>query len=386
MKSLLPIVCLALMFAGCRSNKAPASANGAPGVADATECGPPVPALIRDMIVYADAPAAFPAALPPMITTAPKPAPVSPPPPSASLTSTIVNARNLNINLTHGTRVAYVDGIQVYLSRNAVYDAKSKRTVPSEIDNLTAISPLANAHTKPFVTTRPMRVFIDPGHGGQDPGASTTDKRHTESATVLPIATQLARNLERAGFEVMMSRYDNIKTQTLDDRAKKANDWKADIFVSIHMNYNNSPEPNGAETYILTPAGELSTMDDGKTKPGNGAAAVTGNANDVRNARLGFAIQRRLIGATNMQDRGLRRARFAVLRETKMPAVLVECGFLTSKGDLALVTSADGRDKIAQSIFEGICDYALGNLGAKQVDYPLGKPLPNLPWKLKVEN
>ena len=287
----------------------------------------------------------------------------------------------LAVDLTHGTRVARIDGVQIYLNRYATFDSKTQGAVPSAIDMKKTVEPLVNAHTNAIAATRPIRVFIDPGHGGADPGASSANGKHSESSHVLEIAKLTAKRLEKAGYEVMMSRYDNISTQTLFDRTTKANEWDADLFVSIHLNYNPSPDPAGAETYILTPAGEFSTMDDSTPKPGaankgNGSVAHTGNTNDTGNAQLGFAIHRRLIGTTKMQDRGLRRARFAVLREAKMPAVLVECGFLTSERDLAFVTGSEGRKKIAQSLFEGICDYALGNLDANRIAYDSGKLLP----------
>ena len=135
--------------------------------------------------------------------------------------------------------------------------------------------------------------------------------------------------------------------------------WKADIFVSIHINASGEGETSacGLETFILPPAGTSSTY------AGTPSWTVqAGNGNDVRNMQLGFAIQRRALKTSRLADRGLRRARFAVLREARMPAALVECGFITSARDRKILGSVEGRDRLARGIYQGICDYAFGTL------------------------
>ena len=348
---------LLLLLAGCASTP--------PEVAKTAEAIAPLP--ITNAL-----PAAIVATAPAAPTNAPivaivKPAPT---PPRAKLPK-----KDLQVKLTQGTRTATIDNTRIYLLRNAEYDNKAKKAIPSASDAKKTIAPLLTAHTQPLIQGRPMRVFIDPGHGGSDPGAASADGRHKESRLVLDIARLLEKKLEKAGFETRLSRTDHLRTQVLEERTLKANNWKADLFISIHLNANPSPEAHGIETYVLTPAGEFSTMDEKGPSTRTAPAAETGNANDTRNAQFGFAIHRRLVTATKLHDRGLRRARFAVLRGAKMPAVLVECGFLTSKRNLWFLTSKDGQEKIATALFEGICDYALGNLDANRPAYDPIKPL-----------
>ena len=368
----LPLLALLLLATAAGCTVAPKKTRSPSAAADAAAHLPPLAPPLPDEILTRppasaqdDDSAAAPAASAALYDPA-RPHPLKSP------------ARPLDIKLAHGTRSTHIDGALVYLLRNADYDRAAKKAVPSPPDAKFTINPLATAHAKPLIQGRPMRVFIDPGHGGADPGAASADGRHKESRIALEISKLLAKRLETAGFEVRLSRADNTRTQVLAERPLKANNWKADLFVSIHLNANPSSEANGIETYILTPSGELSTMDE-KGKPGPHHGAESGNANDTRNMQLGFAIHRRLATSTKLHDRGLRRARFTVLCGAKMPAVLVECGFITSKRNLWFVTSKEGQEKIATGIFEGICDYALGNLDANRVAYPANKPLFNKP-------
>jgi N-acetylmuramoyl-L-alanine amidase len=223
------------------------------------------------------------------------------------------------------------------------------------------------------VTGRPFRVFIDPGHGGADPGAVSKDSKTLESRLTLELAQKLAKHLKNAGFDVTISRSDNALTQVLEERPLKAYRWKADIFISIHFNANPSSTASGFETYILPAHGMLSTTT-ANPSPAARAQANTlqnGNANDYLNMQLGFAIQRRMLKSTKLEDRGLRRARFTVLREAKMPAVLIECGFLSSPKDLKFIRTAEGQEKIVRGIYEGICDYAFGTLAPGSPAYPI---------------
>lgn len=290
--------------------------------------------------------------------------------------------RPWTVYLKNGSEQATIDGVLVFLSNPAIQDKDTKKPKAGTVDAKYTISPLVNSHTKPIVSERKLRVFIDPGHGGADPGASSRDGKLVESRVALDISNRLAEYLTNAGFEVMLSRRDNTFTQVLDERPMKASRWKADIFVSIHLNSNPASDAHGLETYILPPPGTQSTSG-GNYSTAQAEAGIRnlGNANDVRNMQLGFAIQRRALKSTHLVDRGLRRARFAVLRDSTMPAVLVECGFLSSPRDQKLVRTAEGNAKLARGIYEGICDYAFGTLSPAQPPHPLfskdGKPLPS---------
>ncbi len=292
----------------------------------------------------------------------------------------------------HGSQRASFDNVLVYLSQPTTLDRETKKPKASATDFTYMLSPLITAHTSAIVTGRPFRVFIDPGHGGADPGAISKDRKTFESRLTLDIARKLAKHLKNAGFDVIISRPDNTLTQVLEERPFKAYRWKADLFISIHFNANPSSAANGFETYILPARGMLSTSTDNPSHAAKAQANTlqNGNANDTRNMQIGFAIQRRLLKSTKFEDRGLRRARFSVLREARMPAVLVECGFLSSPKDLKYIRTAEGQEKIVRGLYEGICDYAFGTLTPGSPAYPIKsestKSAPDLPPMLSQQN
>lgn len=337
------------LLGGCASTSIPAapSPDEADGV-DRVESTPPhsPPDVATTQTPPAAATTNAPACLdasPPQLT---------PPPPA-------FKPRPWTMEFKPGYQSAVIDGVTVFLLEPAVLDPKTRKGRPSALDQRNTVSPLVNASPKPLVEGRPVRVFIDPGHGGTDSGALSPDRKLAESKVVLDIAKRLATYLSQTGFEVRLSRQDNTTSPLLEERTLMAAKWKADLFVSIHINAtgNGDSGAHGLETFILPPAGASSTYG-GSTS----SAAQTGNGNDVRNMQLGFAIQRRTLKTTKLADRGLRRARFAVLREASMPAVLVECGFISSPRDRRMLNTAEGRERLARGIFQGICDVSFGTL------------------------
>ncbi len=193
-----------------------------------------------------------------------------------------------------------------------------------------------------------MKIAIDDGHGVETIGKRTpkfpdgTVMRENEFNRV--VADYLERELKEQGFypvQVAPEEYD-VSLQT---RADRANAQSAHIFVSIHANaYGDGwNDANGIETYLHTSAG-------------------------AETERLAQAIQDGLIGMTKRRDRGVKRADFYVLRRTKMPAVLVECGFMTNREEAGLLLDDGYRRKCAEGICRGICKYA-------GVEYQEGKEM-----------
>jgi len=130
--------------------------------------------------------------------------------------------------------------------------------------------------------------------------------------------------------------------------------WRADAFVSLHANFAENRQAAGPETYVLPLAGYAATGGDQSysQRPRNG------NSNDVCNTLLGYSIHRRLPGRPGDGDRGLRRARFQVLRQAGCPAVLVEVGFLSNAVEARLLASGWFRDRLARAVADGVLDYA----------------------------
>lgn len=179
-----------------------------------------------------------------------------------------------------------------------------------------------------------MRIVIDAGHSFSTPGKRSPDgslrEYHFNAPTARYVADELLHGYE--GVEILMT-HDDSRDVPLKERTDRANTWKADLFVSIHANATGEgwSSAQGIETYVYT------------TRP---AAAL----------KLAEAVHRNLIRATGRPDRGVKSADFHVLRETKMTAILVECGFMTNKQECELLKSDDYRRKCAAAIVQGIVE------------------------------
>lgn len=197
-------------------------------------------------------------------------------------------------------------------------------------------------------------VVLDPGHGGQDKGAASPYE--FEKNFALDVARRVRNELQQAGLRVFMTR-NNDSFVELQDRAAMANAKQNCIFVSIHFNATDTnPDASGLEIYSITPRGSPSTEYD--TLLVRDMVQEYGNTNEVQSFALSHTIFHSLRGADlDMADRGVKRARFAVLRLTKMPAVLIEGGFLTNSGDAKRVASTAWRNQYAKAIARGILAY-----------------------------
>ena len=172
-------------------------------------------------------------------------------------------------------------------------------------------------------------IGIDPGHGGRDPGARYGDSQ--EKVLSLDIALKLSSYLLAAGMEVILTR-DGDSYISLRERVELANKKRVHFFLSIHLNAHSNPEAKGIETLYYPTS--LSGRD------------------------LARRVQNSLINNLMMTDRGIKgRSNLFVLKKAIMPAVLVECGFITNTYDRGLLTREDYRDKIAQSILTGLINY-----------------------------
>jgi N-acetylmuramoyl-L-alanine amidase len=174
-----------------------------------------------------------------------------------------------------------------------------------------------------------VRIFIDPGHEGVtkglDPGAVGNGLK--EADLTLDIAKRMRGKLSTYNnVQVKLSREGNKKL-TLSQRAKMANDWGADIFLSIHINAGGG---FGFESFIFN---------------GNVSEATKANQN---------VIHQEIIRATGWNDRGKKRENYAVLRKTKMPALLTENGFIDNKTDANKLKQNAFIDKIAQGHVNGL--------------------------------
>ena len=203
----------------------------------------------------------------------------------------------------------------------------------------------------PAVRSRPPRIVaIDPGHGGADAGATWPDGS-CEKQMTLDIARRVAARLPAAGLVPKLTREDD-HTLELKARIDAAAREQADVLISIHINSSPNPDARGMETYVLPAAGCPSTTGQNNAEP------CLGNRHDARNTRLGYLVQRRLLEATQAPDRGVRRARFVVLKEAPCPAVLVECGFLSHADERTQLNDSAYREAMAEGIARGVVEFA----------------------------
>lgn len=181
-----------------------------------------------------------------------------------------------------------------------------------------------------------IKVVIDAGHGGKDPGA--LDNGIKEKDIVLDVAKQVLKYLKKHYPEIdpRLTR-DSDKFVELGDRTDLANEWKADAFVSIHVNGASAKSANGYESYIYLSDDE------------NSNSYALQKQLDKRLALLWMD--------NNRKNRGSKKANYHVLREFKGASVLVELGFISNAKDAELLKQAEFLDKNAELIVSGIASY-----------------------------
>jgi N-acetylmuramoyl-L-alanine amidase len=185
-----------------------------------------------------------------------------------------------------------------------------------------------NIHTRKLLPLSGIKIVLDPGHGGKDPGAIGIGGIQ-EKDIILPISRKIAEVLQRNGVQVVLTR-DSDYFVSLPGRVQMAERANADVFVSIHANSAgaNRPEVSGLETYYY---------DNGLT--------------------LARIVHNRILQRVNVNDRRVRKARFYVLRKSSMPSILVETGYLTGREDISKLRTSAYQNQMAEAIAEGILQY-----------------------------
>jgi len=236
--------------------------------------------------------------------------------------------------------------------------------------------PVMKAEPQPLSISaqkRKIRIVVDPGHGGKDGGA--VRGKYREKEWNLQVANELVRLLKKGGFDVLATR----STDTfiaLGERAKISNNFKADLFVSIHTNATKDKNANGFQVYFRS---EKAT-----DKEAAETAALENEAMQYEEAHYNFvdallqsmvknefinessklagyvrnAVYKQPgIGIAVNQNNSVRQANFYVLKGVQCPSILVEMGFISSQKDRARLASKSSRDKMAQGIYNGIVSY-----------------------------
>jgi N-acetylmuramoyl-L-alanine amidase len=260
----------------------------------------------------------------------------------------LVTNRSVRLRFETDSRRAEVNGVSVYLSVPVA--KKSGSAWLGQLDVETAIHPILFPPKDP-VGQRIKTVCLDAGHGGRDTGK--INGKYLEKNYTLKLAEEVSFRLRQAGVNVVQTRTSD-STLDLDDRPAIAKRKGADLFVSLHFNSFPSREVKGSEVYCMTPAKTSSTNSRGE---GAETGSYPGNTHDERNALLAYQIQKRLISDLGSEDRGVRRARFAVLRGATMPAVLIEGGFMSHPVEGRRITELSYLRQMAGAIVDGILAY-----------------------------
>ncbi len=209
------------------------------------------------------------------------------------------------------------------LSGEGAASSKTDRNDP-------VMNPLNENKTASHPSGTPFKVVIDPGHGGKDRGATGASGNFEKEFTL-----QLARKVEELAkqeprIQVYMTRTDDRFISSVDrERPKFANDLDADLFISIHGNTYEDPGVSGTETYYY----------------------------HKNSLSLADIMQRQVVQASGFRDRGAKKQDYFVLKDTDMPAVLIETGYATNPQEEKAMLTEEVQSRIAASILEGIKEY-----------------------------
>ena len=201
---------------------------------------------------------------------------------------------------------------------------------------------------------RPVRtVVLDPGHGGHDNGASS--RYGYEKEFTLDVVRRLRKRLEAAGLRVIQTRNSDTFVE-LENRPRVANRTPDSIFVSIHFNSADwKPAANGIETYAIPPLGAPPSGQDGVMA--RDRLPEPGHALEPVDFTLATTMHHALMAKMHVEDRGVKRARYVVLKDASTPAILIEGGFLTNPDDAARIANPVWRESYAAAIAAGILEY-----------------------------
>jgi len=220
-----------------------------------------------------------------------------------------------------------------------------------------------------------LKIVIDPGHGGKDPGAVGWQGLK-EKDVVLDIAKRLERILERRGYQVRLTRSRDIFI-SLEERTKRATEWGADLFISIHANASPSRSAHGFEVWATR---ALTHEDFAETQRKENHRILFSQLNMERHNRalektleelcysykyaqsqeLAEAVCKSCTLSKSQKNRGVKQSGFFVLRNTLVPSVLVEVGFISNSREAGRLRTSACRQDIAEMVAEGVRDYVRG--------------------------
>jgi N-acetylmuramoyl-L-alanine amidase len=263
------------------------------------------------------------------------------------------------------------------LQGNSLYSQSSER--PSARERVASLPPSGASQelrSKQRDKRKIFTIVIDPGHGGKDPGAVSRDGSLKEKDITLEVSKRFKNALEAKGsmFRVILTREDD-RSMALQERTAVANSACADLFVSIHCNAATDGTSKGIETFYLDKASSPRAMRLAAKENGIPLVKMTDleatlldlmiTSKKTESEELANALHKSMSvslrqGKFGIRDRGVRRAPFYVLLGAKMPAILVECAFLSNGRDRNILTNPAYLDAVAQGLAHGAEQYVHG--------------------------
>lgn len=260
-------------------------------------------------------------------------------------TARVLSSRTDRMTIYQEKRYMFLNGVRISQCFSPILRAGTLYV--SSLDLNKTIDPLLGSRKGFRHSIR--TIMLDIGHGGKDRGAA--GRSSLEKNITLRLGRRLAAVLRACGYRVILTRNSDIYLD-LDKRSALQRKYGADLFLSLHINSAADRSVSGIETFCLTPPGAPSS---------NGGKAIwtkyNGNAFDPNNIVLAYNVQRSLLARTGATDRGVKRARFAVLRDIRCPGVLIEVGFLSNLQEERNLNSASYIEKLARGIADGVIKY-----------------------------
>ncbi len=236
-----------------------------------------------------------------------------------------LHSKNATVILRHGSSKVESGGIQIVLPDEVLRDSDGVWHLPLRSVNL-----LMNIF-KPW-KLKVETIAIDPGHGGSDPGAVSVGQKIKEKDLNLDLALKLGSALRLRGFNVLFTREDD-STVPLSKRGQM---YEADLFISIHHNASKNINASGAETFCLL-------SDD-----------IQDNSEIIPAFQIACEIQKFQSQASGNYGRGVKFAKFRVLKDARCPAILFETGFITHPDEEKRCVSAEYRQIMAEALAQAI--------------------------------
>jgi N-acetylmuramoyl-L-alanine amidase len=261
-----------------------------------------------------------------------------------------LTAPNSEIGVQVGSREIVINGVKQWLSFPVVL--QDGKALISRLDLAKTVEPMLRPQR--IQNLQPVQtVVLDPGHGGHDTGA--TNPLGKEKDYALDVCLRIKPLLEARGLKVVLTRDHDIFIP-LEQRPKVANAIPNSIFVAVHFNCGETNSPaSGFEVFSITPRGAPSTADNHVTT--RDYREEPGNSVDVPSSALAASVYHAILGRIPQVDRGIKHARFAVIRLATVPSILVEGGFISNPSESQLINTAEWRQRLAESITTGIVGF-----------------------------